>query len=94
VGIVAAGLISIVGSGGGVDAPECSFFSDVCNPDDFLVNLPPLPVPPKAAAFPLRLAVQAGSGAGFTAQGAGVDQPRYQWQRSDDGGATLEVIRK
>lgn len=91
-GIVAAGLISIVGSGGGVDAPECSFFSDVCDPGDFLGDLPPLPMPPQAAAAPPRQAVQAGSGASFSAQAAGVDLPRYQWQRSDDAGANFVDI--
>ena len=90
-GVAALGLIAIVGSGGGGgggDAPQCSFFSDVCNP-----VLPPSPPPaPAAAASPLKLVVQAGVDARFTAQTVGVDQPRLQWRRSADGGVSYVDI--
>jgi hypothetical protein len=82
-GIAAFGLIAIVGSGGGaVDAPQCSFFSDVCNP----VFPPPPPPTPATAASPLKLVVQAGTDAQFTARTVGVDRPSLQWRRSTDGG--------
>jgi hypothetical protein len=78
------GLVAIVGSGGGSDAPECSFFSNVCNP-----NVGPSPEQPAASAFPLKVTVQAGTSAVFTAQSAGIDRPSYQWRRSIDGGVNF-----
>ena len=81
------GLVAIVGSGGGgVDAPQCSFFSNVCNP---VFTDPPALAAAAAAVSPLKLSVQAGTPASFTAQSSGIDQPRYQWQRSADGGTNF-----
>jgi hypothetical protein len=88
-GTVVLGLVAIVGSGGGVDAPQCSFFSNVCNP---VIDFPPVLGPLLALAFPFKLAQQAGAPATFTAQVSGIDQPRYQWQRSADGGVTYTDV--
>lgn len=79
--VTALGLVAIVGSGGGSSAPECSFFSNVCNP---VVNPPPAQA--GASVAPLTLTVQAGVTALFTAQTVNVAVPRYQWRRSTDGG--------
>ena len=90
-GVAAAGLVSIVGSGGGVsvDAPECSFFSNVCNPT-FL----PGTIPPLTAAFvsPQRITVQVGGPVVFSVRTAGIDSPTYQWSRSSDGGRSYSII--
>ena len=87
-GIAAAGLAGIVGSGGGdVDAPECSFFSNTCNP-----VVGPVPAIPAASIEPQRATVQAGASVAFTAQTVGIDQPAYQWRRSADGGNTYVDI--
>jgi hypothetical protein len=83
--VAALGLVTIVGSGGGGGgASQCSFFSDVCNP----VVGPITTGQPAVAVFPFKVAVQAGTSAGFTALSSGIDQPRFQWLRSADGGAT------
>lgn len=89
-GVAAVGLVGIVGCGGQVDGPQCSFFSNVCNP---VINPTPItPMTPVARAFPLALTVQAGATTTFTAQSVGVDQPRYQWRRSADGGVNFVDI--
>lgn len=85
--VAAVGLATIVGSGGGGDEPpQCSFFSDICNP---IVGEPQ---PPAASIYPTRLTAQAGTNATFTAQTLGVDTPRFQWQRSADGGVNFVDI--
>lgn len=71
--VAALGVVAIVGSGGGSDALQCSFFSNVCNP---VVNLPP--ATPATSIYPIKLTVQAGTSAAFTAQTSGIDQPRFQ----------------
>ena len=48
--LVALGIASIVGSGGGGSAPECGFFSNSCNP-----VITPLPPPPFVQIDPPRL---------------------------------------
>lgn len=83
-GVAALGLLAINGCGGGGGAPECSFFSNVCNP---VINPPP--ATPAVTIYPLRLTAQAGASATFTAQTSGIDQPTFQWQRSADGGANF-----
>jgi hypothetical protein len=85
--VAAVGLLTIVGSGGGGDAPQCSFFSNVCNP----VITPPSAAPAVSIA-PLKLAVQAGASAAFVARTRGIDQPQLQWRRSADGGVTYVDI--
>lgn len=82
--IAAAGLVAIVGSGGGGDGAECSFFSNVCNP----VITPP-PATPAASIYPSKLTVKAGASAVFTAQTNGIDRPNFQWHRSADGGVNF-----
>lgn len=82
--VAALGVVAIVGSGGGSDAPQCSFFSNVCNP---VVNPPP--ATPATSIYPIKLTVQAGTSAAFTAQTSGIDQPRFQWRRSGDGGVNF-----
>ncbi len=83
-GVVALGLVAIIGSGGGGDAPECSFFSNICNP---VINPPA--ATPAVSIYPLTLTVQAGASASFTAQTSGIDQPTFQWRRSADGGVNF-----
>jgi hypothetical protein len=83
--VAALGLAAIVGSGGGGgDAPECSFFSNACNP-----GFTPAPATPAASIYPFKLTVRAGTSAVFTAQTSGIDRPSFQWQRSADGGANF-----
>lgn len=82
--VATLGLVAIVGSGGGSDAPECSFFSNVCNP---VINPPP--AAPAASIYPLKLTVQAGATAAFTAQTIGIAVPSFQWRRSADGGVNF-----
>jgi hypothetical protein len=88
-GVAAFGLVALVGCGGSSAPANCSFFSDFCNP-----VFAPTPIgPPEAAIYPLKLVVQAGAAASFTVQTYGIDQGRYQWQRSADGGLTyVDVI--
>jgi len=80
VAVAALGVINI-GCGGTSDPPQCSFFSNVCNP---VISGPP--PAPEAASFPLKLAVRAGNGATFNAETVGIDHPSFQWTRSTDGG--------
>lgn len=79
-GVAVLGQLAIIGSGGGSDAPECSSFSNVCNP---VINAPP--ATPAVSIYPNKLTVQAGARASFTAQTSGIDQPAFQWQRSAEG---------
>jgi hypothetical protein len=82
-GVVAVGVVAIVGSGGGFLSdvpPDC--FSTTCGP----TNPGPV-ITPAVSISPLKQTVQAGTSAAFMAQSVGVDQPRYQWRRSADGGA-------
>lgn len=83
-GVAALGLLAVIGCGGGGGAPECSFFSNVCNP---VIN--PSPATPAVSIYPPKLTVQAGASATFTAQVIGIDQPALQWQRSADGGVNF-----
>lgn len=85
--VSALGLLGIVGSGGvSVDAPECSFFSNSCNP--VIGPIDPVAI---ASVAPARLSVQAGSTAVFTAS-SNVAAASYQWQRSTDGGQNFVDI--
>jgi hypothetical protein len=89
VGVAAIGQFVILGCGGGGggdpphDPPQCSFFSNVCNPDVSFPSGPAL-----VTISPFKLVVQVGASASFTAQSSGVEQPRFRWRRSADGGAT------
>lgn len=77
--VTGIGLVTIVASGGGEEA-QCSFFSNVCNPTvgPFTIAF--------AYVYPQRITLQVGSSATFNAETSGVDQPRFQWRRSADGG--------
>lgn len=82
--VVALGFVTIVGSGGGsIDAPECSFFSNTCNPT----------IGPTAEVVvsPFRMTAQVGSPASFTASTTAA-KPSYQWKRSSDGGFNYDNI--
>jgi len=81
------GMLAIVGSGGGGDGGNCSFFSNVCNP----VFDGPV-VAPAVSITPTRVAAQSGTSVVFSAQSVGVDQPGFQWQRSADAGVTFVDI--
>lgn len=61
--------------------PECSFFSNVCNP---IIG----PGQPLATAWvtPQRISAQVGATVVFSADTVGVDTPAFQWRRSTDGG--------
>ena len=83
VGVCVAGLVAIVGSGGGVDAPECSFFSNVCNP-----TIGPIAV---VTVSPARATVQVGGTATF-ATFVPATNASYQWKHSSDGGLTYVAI--
>ena len=83
--VSALGLLGIVGSGS-VDAPECSFFSNTCNPSGLPID--PLPM---ALVVPARQTVQAGGTAIFSAQ-TNVGAASYQWQRSSNAGQTFVDI--
>jgi hypothetical protein len=77
IGIAAAGLVSIVGSGGGGGYTEllCSTYPDACAPSA-----------PTVAVSPARATVQVGSALTFTAQTTGMIDPTYQWQRASSAG--------
>lgn len=85
VAVTVLGLLGIVGSGS-VDAPECSFFSNTCNP--VIGPIDPIAI---AAVAPARLSVQAGSTAAFSAS-SNLSAASYQWQRSSDGGQNFVDI--
>ncbi len=79
-GIAGAALLALAGCGGVVDAPQCSFFSNVCNPtfDDVVPFL-------LATVHPPQQTVQVGATATFSAA-VNVGAVSYQWRRSSDGG--------
>jgi hypothetical protein len=62
-------------------APECSFFSNICNP-----VVGPQTFPPVGSVYPGRLTVQVGSAASFSVNTTVADAVTYQWRRSSDGG--------
>jgi hypothetical protein len=73
--------------GGNVSAPQCSFFSNVCNPEVL-----PGPAFVFATLQPTAATVQVGGSATFVGEAIGIDAPFYQWSRSDDGGASFVAI--
>jgi hypothetical protein len=76
--VVFAGLLSLVGSGGGAGS-ICDTYPDSCKPPSLQVTV----VPPD-------LTVQVGSSASFSALPSGnAGGVSYQWQRSNDGGANF-----
>lgn len=81
--VVAAGIVTIVGSGGGAGflGGPCDVYPDACGP-----------LPPTVAIAPARATVQVGSGVTFTAEPNGFADPTFQWQRSADGGKTFVDI--
>jgi len=81
-----AGPLPLGGCGGGDEPPQCSFFSDVCNP----VIVPP-PATPFASIDPVRVTVRAGASVVFNAHTVGIDQPRLQWRRSADGVNFIDI---
>lgn len=79
---IAAGLISIVGSGGGGGLGSiCDTYPDSCQPQ------------PSVAVDPPALAAQVGATVSFTAVAVNTSGGlSYQWRRSVDGGATYTDI--
>lgn len=86
--IVLLSLGGLGGCGASVDAPDCSFFSNTCNPT---VGPIAIEFPPIALVFPSRQTVQAGATATFTVNTSAAN-PSYQWRRSSDGGLTYADI--
>ncbi|MDP1899630.1 MAG: hypothetical protein Q8K96_04160 [Rubrivivax sp.] len=83
-GIVIAGLVSLVGSGGGLGFPPCD--ADWC-------DATPLPPQPTAAVQPRYLTALVGTAVLFTAQTSHFSGTvSYQWSRSSDGGTTYADI--
>jgi len=86
-GLVATlGLVAIVGSGGGDDAANCSFWSDTCVPGGN-----PIPPVPSATIGPQRVAVQVGGTLVFRVQ-SNVLQPVYSWCRLPAGESACNEI--
>ncbi len=83
------GLFGIVGSGGGVEGGNCSFFTNTCNP---IIDLQQPVFSPGVAVSPARQTVQAGTIATFQAQAYFITAPTFTWQRSSDGGANFVDI--
>lgn len=82
--LVGAGLVSIVGSGGGIGAswPSiCDTYPESCGP-----------LPPTVTIEPALATVQVGSPMTFSARPEGFGDPTYRWQRSADGGRTFVDI--
>jgi hypothetical protein len=82
-GIVLLGVLSIVGSGGGVEG--CFYY---LGPDCAPV-VGPFPPIPAASVSPQRVTLQVGGSVTFAVESSGIDKPSYQWRRSSDGGATF-----
>jgi hypothetical protein len=85
---VVVAVVCSSGCSGSGPAPECSFFSDTCNPtlSGGGINLA------AASLRPQRKSLQVGSPLVLTVETAGVDAPSFQWQRSADGGTTYTDI--
>lgn len=85
------GLAAIVGSGGGLvsvgDAPECSFFSNTCNP--VIGPIPPLPTAEVRSAL---VTAQVGTDAVFEVRTFNLSQPSYQWCRVPPAGGACVTI--
>ncbi len=79
--VVALGLVSIVGSGGGTDG--CLFFGGC--PGDF-DNLPPLQNVEPGFAI-----VQVGGSATFTVLASAIENPTYQWSRGSMNGPSAAI---
>jgi hypothetical protein len=80
------GLVAIVGSGGGDEAADCSFWSDTCTPDGG-----PTPQTPSATIGPRRVAVQVGGTLVFRVE-SNVLQPAYKWCRLPAGESNCKEI--
>ena len=74
---LAISVTALVGCGGANTPPECSFFSNICNP-----TVGPITFPPTAAVFPQRASVQVGDTVVLDVNFSGFDQPTFQWRRS------------
>ncbi len=86
--VVVCGLYAVIGSGGGGGAaPECSFFSNSCNP-----TIGPPPPTPAVRIEPARITLQVGSASTFSTQLANIDNPSYQWCRTDRGAGTCIAL--
>ena len=82
--VVATGLVSIIGSGGGAVGflgSACDVYPESCGP-----------LPPTVVIAPARATVQVGAALTLSAQPTGFADPTYQWQRSADGGRTFVDI--
>ena len=89
-GIAAAmGIATLVGCGGSVTAPECSFFSNTCNPKLDQLTFTPTPT---AFVLPQRASAQVGDALVVQVIVNNVDQASFQWRRSTDGGQSYQDI--
>lgn len=84
--IAALGMVAIVGSGGGGDDANCSFWSDTCEPE-----FGPIPPIPSATIGPQRVATQVGGTLVFRVQ-SNLLQPVYSWCRLPAGGSACTEI--
>ena len=84
--IATLGLVAIVGSGGGGEGANCSFWSDTCEPE-----FGPIPPIPSATIGPQRVAVQVGGTLVFRVQ-SNLLQPIYGWCRLPAGGSACTEI--
>ncbi|CAN5266357.1 hypothetical protein BH11PSE10_BH11PSE10_19130 [soil metagenome] len=85
----AIGIAALVGCGGTSTPPECSFFSNTCNP---VIGPITIPSQPFAWVDPQRASAQVGETVVLQVIVSGVDQASYQWRRSADGGLTYVDI--
>ncbi len=86
---LAIGVAALVGCGGSITAPECSFFSNTCNPTTVPITFT---FPPSAFVLPQRASVQVGDTVVLQVNVNYVDQASYQWRRSTDGGLSYVDI--
>lgn len=84
--VATLGLVAIVGSGGGAEDANCSFWSDTCVPE-----VGPIPPIPSATIGPQRVAVQVGGTLVFRVQ-SNVVQPVYSWCRLPAGASACAEI--
>jgi hypothetical protein len=87
--VATLGLVAIVGSGGGGEGANCSFWSDTCEPE--FGPIPPIPPIPSATIGPQRVAVQVGGTLVFRVQ-SNVVQPVYSWCRRPAGDSACTEI--
>lgn len=87
-GIAMAGLLAIVGSGGG--GVGCIPFDAPCSGDSFPV--PGTPPTPTATMVRSRVTTAVGGSATFEVRTSNIAQPTYQWCRVAPGASSCEAI--